>query len=127
MKEYNPLYKDIDIQINNIPTEFVSIREPDAATDFTDNMSNNFSEEEDENPLDRFRFNSQETLLISNITSPEEVSIAPGEGKQPSSILSDKFCEEVAFLYLFPNGKFGFNVNQDVKLSFVKFFNQRLS
>ena len=53
------------------------------------------------------------------------INIAPGEGKQHKSILNDQFCEELVFLYLFSAGKFGYRVKRDVKLSPVKYFNQR--
>ena len=85
--------------------------------------------EESENPLDKMRVGSSETILVSNIPHTirdETVTIAPGEGKKPLSILMDKQCEELAFPYLFPHGKFGFNINRDVSLSASKYFNQRL-
>ena len=56
----------------------------------------------------------------------EEISIAPGEGKQPTSMLSDDYCEELAFPYLFPARKFGYKPTRELKLSPVKYFNQRL-
>ena len=36
------------------------------------------------------------------------------------------FCEELAFPFLFPNGKFKYKVEREIKLSPVKYFNQRL-
>ena len=54
---------------------------------------------------------SNETVLVSEIPSiinDENVIIAPGQGKKPVSILSDEFCEEQAFPYLLPKGKFGY-------------------
>ena len=59
-------------------------------------------------------------------TCSEEISLAPGEGKQPTSMLSDDYCEELAFPYLFPGGKFGYKPTRELKLSPVKYFNQRL-
>lgn len=59
----------------------------------------------------------KKTLLLSSTPSSEKVSIAPGEGKHPTSMRSDKFCEELAFVYLVPNGKFGYSVDRDVKLT----------
>ena len=50
--------------------------------------------------------------MISNSPTSEELNIAPGEGKQQKSILSDNFCEELAFPYLFPNGKFGLKLKE---------------
>ena len=82
--------------------------------------------EKDENPLDKFRFNSQGFMLISNTPLTEVITITSGKGKQPSSILSDEVCGELPFPYLFPNEKSGYSINGDVKLSHVKYFNQRM-
>ena len=52
--------------------------------------------EEDQNSLDFHRFNSQETIMMSNSPTSEELIIAPGEGKQQKSILkvSGKPCDD---------------------------------
>ena len=60
------------------------------------------------------------------MTTAEEISIAPGRGKEPTSILNDKYCEELAFPCLFPKGKFDYKVEQKIKLSPVKYFNHCL-
>ena len=63
---------------------------------------------------------SNETTLISeipNIINEEKITIAPGQRKKPVSILSDEFCEEQAFPYLLPTGKFGSNAPQDIQAS----------
>ena len=54
------------------------------------------------------------------------MDIAPGEGKTPQPIFDDEFCEEQAFPFLFPTGKFGYKVDRPVPLSPAKYFNQRL-
>ena len=82
--------------------------------------------EEDENPLDLHRFNSQETTFVPNLTTAEEISIASGDGKEPTSISNDKYCEELTVPCLFPKGKFGCKVERKIKLSPVKYFNQCL-
>ena len=64
--------------------------------------------------------------MLSNIPQSEEISLAPGEGKQPTSILTDEYCEELSHPHLFPTGKFGYKVERNVKLSPVRYFNQRL-
>ena len=51
--------------------------------------------------------------------------MAPDEGKKPRSMLTDKYCEELAHPYLFPAGKFGYKV-QEIRLTPVKYFNRRL-
>ena len=74
----------------------------------------------------QYQSNLQESLLIPDIPSLEEISIASGEGKRPNSLISDESCKPLAFPYLFPRGKFGYNIRRDVKLSPVRYFNQRL-
>ena len=79
---------------------------------------------------DEYTSIANETSLVSldpqTSIDNDCINIASGEGKQLKSILNDKFCEELAFPYLFPAGKFGYRVKKDVKLSPVKYFNQRL-
>ena len=81
-----------------------------------------------ENPLDNDRIGSDESCLIPNIVSDdgESVDIAPGEGKHPIPLLLDEFCEEFAFPYLLPSGKFGYKIKGNVPLSHTKYFNSRL-
>ena len=55
------------------------------------------------------------------MTTAEEISIAPGEGKEPTSILIDKYCENFAFPCLFPKGKYGYKVERKIKLSPLKY------
>ena len=62
----------------------------------------------------------------SSSAGNEIFSIAPGEGKHPMHFMTDKLCEEMAFSTLFPTGKFGFQVERDVRLSPAKYFNARL-
>ena len=76
-----------------------------------------------DNPLYRYQCNSQESVLILDIPIPEEICIAPGEGKIPNSLLTDESCEVLAFSYLFQTGKFGYNVQRINKLSPIKYFN----
>ena len=122
LKENNALYSDISIKLGNIPNNLLSLSDDDS-----DQESENIDTlEEVQNPQNLHRFNFQETLFITNVLSSEEVNIAPGEGKQPTSMLNDEFCEELAFQYLFPRGKFGYKIERDIKLSPIKCFNQRL-
>ena len=78
----------------------------------TDSESRDDTWEENDNPLYRYQCNSQESVLIPDIPIPEEICVAPGEGKIPNSLLSDESCEVLAFPYLFPTGKFSQNVQQ---------------
>ena len=75
------------------------------------------------------RTGSNETALVSEIPSiikDEKVIIAPVQGKKPVSILNDEFCEEQAFPYLLPKGKFGSKAPRDIPISPAQYFNQRL-
>ena len=122
LKENNVLYSDIIIDLDNAQNDLLSLSDNESDQE----LENLDTLEEEENPLNLHRFNFQETVFVPTIISEGEVSIAPGEGKQPMSILSDKFCEELAFPHLFPRGRFGYKVARQIKLSPAKYFNQRL-
>ena len=64
----------------------------------------------DENLQHQYQYNLQESLLIPDIPSLEEISIAPGEGKKPNSLISHENCDALTFPYLFPTGKSGYNI-----------------
>ena len=40
------------------------------------------------------------------------------------SVLTDTYCEEMAYPHLFPSGKYGYKVQRDIPLSANKYFNQ---
>ena len=130
LKMNNPLYCDIVIDIGNIPANLLSLAEPiDIPIEIeseTNMPENNNTPEDADNPLDNDRLGATETMLLSNIPQAEDFIMAPGEGRQPMSILLDEKCEELAHPFLFPTGKFGYKVERDIKLSPVKYFNQRL-
>ena len=89
LKENNPLYSDVSVDIGNIPDNL------SFANDDIPGPSGTAEDlEEIENPLDVHRFNSQETLFVPNLLTVGKISIAPGDGKQLTSILSDKLCEQ---------------------------------
>ena len=73
-----------------------------------------------------FKLNKIQISEIPSITNDENVTIAPGQGKKPVSILNDEFFEEHAFPYLLPKGKFRYKAPRDIPVSLVLFFNQRL-
>ena len=73
-----------------------------------------------------FKLNKIQISEIPSITNDENVTIAPGQGKKPVSILNDEFFEEHAFPYLLPKGKFRSKAPRDIPVSLVLFFNQRL-
>ena len=75
LKENNSLYSDIDISLENIPNDLVSFSDDNhTEPESPDTL------EEDENPLDLNMFNSQKTMFVSDISTAEEINIAPGEG-----------------------------------------------
>ena len=53
------------------------------------------------------------------------------KGQQPcqavvNNLFVDETCEELSFPVLFPKGRFGYTIEQDIKLSPIKYFNARL-
>ena len=79
--------------------------------------------------LNAHRAAGYETTLIPEIPrimEDDNVVMAPDQGKISVSVLNDDRCEELAFPYLFPIGKFGYKVKREMSLSPVKYFNQRL-
>ena len=118
LKENNPVYSDVSVDVGNIPENLLSF----ANDDIPWSCGTTKDSEEIENPLDVHRFNSQETLFVLSLLIGKEIRVAPGDGKQPTSILSDAFCEQLAFPCLFPQGKFGYNIERDVKLSPIEHF-----
>ena len=114
LKDNNHLYSDIVIDVGQIPSSLLSLTEP---VDNSDHDVDDSQIEENENPLDAHRLGAYETTLISNMPQSEELTIAPGEGKQLMSILNDQYCEELAHPHLFPTGNFGYKIERNVKLS----------
>ena len=130
LNQNNPLYNNVEINNNNIPIDLLSLEEililREAELDLTNQVDNL---EEVENPLDQYRISANYSALIPTIPCEiyeENITVAPGEGLKPISILTDKHCEEFAHPYLFPTGKFCYNVDREIYLSPVKYFNQRL-
>ena len=61
--------------------------------ELTDSVSRDDALEENDNPPHRYQCNAQESVFIPDIPVPEEICIAPGEGKIPNSIITDESCE----------------------------------
>lgn len=126
LKANNNFYKDIEINLYQIPLELLNI-DKDEEIDIELELEENSSEDETcENPLDSLRQGAAESVILPINMNNECIDIAPGEGKRPVTIYSDKNCEELAFPNLFCDGHFGYQVERDTKLSPVKYFNQRL-
>lgn len=72
------------------------------------------SEEEEgtSNPVVHF------DTFLQNANRPSlELSIAPGEGKQPISFFRDENAEVMSFPREFPKGRFGYNTTRDTQFS----------
>ncbi|CAB3992912.1 Hypothetical predicted protein [Paramuricea clavata] len=147
----NPLYRNIEVQCENISSELTNLNCPAAEVESIDEhlqtnvnreLLNEDAEEQDD-PLNGHRSAAIETCLQSilpnypvnvdnrncdrpNSTGREIFNIAPGEGKHPVSLMTDKLCEELSFPVLFPKGRFGYTFEQDIKLPPIKNFNARL-
>jgi hypothetical protein len=66
-------------------------------------------------------------LLVENPETDNHIySIAPAEGQKPLSILFDNGFEEMSNPDKFCDGTFGFFTERSVKLTYRKYFNQRL-
>ena len=68
---------------------------------------------------------------IPEISVPEErkdetVAVAPGEGKKPTNILSEKDWDIKSYPGLYPDGKFGLHFPRKKKISDQNFFIQRI-
>ena len=122
LKENNVFYSNINIDMASLPISLTNLSDEE----LTDSESRDDALEENDNPLYRYQCNSQESVLIPDISIPEQICIAPGEGKMPNSLLADESGEVLSFSYLFPTGKSGYNVQRINKLSPIKYFNQRL-
>ena len=115
LKQFNPFYSDILIDVDNINKELLSVSDIDAAVnqdEFSITIENDDENLENDNPQNNQRTNSNEMCIIPNIYSEDQnlLNIAPGQNKNPSSFFNDEFCEEQAFPYLLPKGKFGYKI-----------------
>ena len=146
--ENNPLYRNIQIQCDNISSDLTELN--CSATDQVNvarQLQSDSNEpliddvEEQHDPLNEHRSAASETCIRSilpnypvnlgntdgnNSTGREIFNIAPGEGKRPVPLMTDKLCEELSFPVLFPKEHFGYIAECNIKLSPIKYFNARL-
>ena len=125
LKDNNHFFSDIVIDVGQILRRLLSLPEPLDNSDHDVGAIGSQSEEK-QKPLDAHRLGAHKTTLVSNMPQSEQLKIAPGEGKQPISILNDQYCEQLSHSHLFPTGNFGYKIERNVKLSPVKYYNQRL-
>ena len=132
LKQVNPFYSNVLINVENINKDLLCLTDVETMVqhdEFIFSIENENDENlEEENPLNNDRVNSDEMCVVPNIYNDDSntLEIAPGENKSPLSFFNDDFCEEQAFPFLFPKGKFGYKVERSIPLSPVKYFNQRL-
>ena len=140
----NPLYSKIITDMSNIDESLTSLQQNDTTTDTNRSLRvlpiEDNEVEENDDPLNTYRQATNETCLQSVLLDypvtlqqsqsyslgKEVYDIAPGENKHPTSIMTDKKCEQLAFPVLFPKGRFGYTDERKIKLSPVKYFNARL-
>lgn len=83
LNQNNPFYQNIKIDIDNISDEL-----PDLAEDIDRKIPICVeSNEEGENSLYSYILNPENTILISQMSTSEKISITLGQGKKPSLIL----------------------------------------
>ena len=56
----------------------------------------------------------------------EEITVVSGESKNPASVLTDKYCQEIAHPHMYPSDKYDYKVQKDTSVSTGKYFHQRL-
>ena len=143
LKLHKHLYPDIDTNYDNVPVDMLGchnekLEESEIYLQLLRSLDERIEvdvelwthEEIYKDPLFKFRSPSVETTIISEVPSncelEQEITIAPGEGKYPISVLNDKFCEELAHAPLFPSGRYGYQIEREILLIPSKYFNQRL-
>ena len=97
-------------------------------------------EEEIDDPVNEHRAATNETCVQAiipdypvtidqeNVSTGQDIySIAPGKNNHPVSFMKDKKCEELAFIVLFPKGRYGgYTTERKIQLTPTKYFNARL-
>lgn len=104
----------------------------DSATgSFSENQEDNEWSGDDEALLELSESTSRgglvfDTCIQNEYSNNQIISMAPGEGKSPVSLLTDDNNEVLAFPKLFPDGKFGYDTKRTVKLPLTRYFNARI-
>ena len=122
LKENDHLYEDIIVKPENISRDLITL------VDTHNNNLDNQSDNEDEtlnltdilvNQLDIPTLIIIEEVFKQSQMENECINIAPGEGRQPKSILNDEFCGELSFPHLFPTGKIGYKDKRNINLRYI--------
>ena len=122
----NPLYSNIITDMSNIDESFKTLQQDDKSTNTNRSVNvlpiQDNEVEENDDLLNTHRQATNETCLQSVLPDypvtlqqshsdslgKEIYDIAPGENRHPTSIMTDKKCEQLAFPVLFPKGRFGY-------------------
>ena len=131
LRRKNKFYENIFISYGLNSQDILNLPDISAIGETAEKSSivENESFESVDDPLDGHKAAGYEITLVTEIPriiEDDNVIMAPGQGKTPVLILNDDSCEELAFPYLFPTGRFGYKGKREVSLYPVKFFNQRL-
>ena len=122
LKENDHLYEDIIVKPENISRDLITL------VDTHNNNLDNQSDNEDQtlnltdilvNQLDIPTLIIIEEVFKQSQMENECINIAPGEGRQPKSILNDEFCGELSFPHLFPTGKIGYKDKRNINLRYI--------
>ena len=115
LKENNHLHKDIIVKPENISRDLITL-----VNTHTSNLDTQ-SDNEDEtlnltdllvNQLDIPTLIIIEEVFKQSQMENECINIAPGEGRQPKSILNDEICEELSFPHLFQQVKLDIKIKE---------------
>ena len=107
LRTHNKFYEDISISEGFSSKEMINFSGIDKHQDISESIHIKYFKIFPS----MYRTGSNETTLVSQIPSiinDEVLKITLEQGKKPVSILNDEFCEEQAFPYLLPKGKFGY-------------------
>ena len=112
------------------PLESIIVEE-DTDIDIEDELEKEWNDYRQNDPVAKFQFDYNRVTCFGNdvpeisaVDVNEIVSVAPGEGKIPKSILSDPEWDKKSFPCLDPTGENHMSRDRPVKLSHQKFFEQ---
>ena len=106
---------------------------PDDEMDIEDELEKDYREILEKDVISKFQFDYNRSTCLANDVPEIEgadineiISIAPGEGKTPKSILTDPDWDMKSHPNLDPTGENSLNAERPVKISAQKYFEQRI-
>ena len=103
LKVKKPYYKDITIDMGTLPSDLTDLVDQNEV----DCPGPSDILEEYENSQHQYEYNLQQNLLIPDIPSLEEISIAAGEGKKAKLFDFYENCKDLVFHIYFLQGNLG--------------------